>query len=110
MPLISDARSYPRLSDKPLLSKLGIGWYKTPSESKPHPKRHRTWHGRVIVPFWLPALLSAILPAVAAARYVRERRSNRRRARGLCVVCGYDLRGTPDRCPECGRTAGTMVA
>jgi len=50
-------------------------------------------------PHWFPALLFAILPGIRLVKIVRARRRYRP---GLCPHCGYDLRATPERCPECG--------
>jgi hypothetical protein len=57
---------------------------------------------KIVVPCWLVALLLSIPPAAQAWRFIVARR---RRNTGLCPRCGYDLRATPDRCPECGTTA-----
>ena len=61
------------------------------------------------VPFWALAVLTAIPPV---AWFVRSpaRRRRRRLAQGLCARCGYDLRATPGRCPECGADPGPMAA
>jgi hypothetical protein len=57
---------------------------------------------RVCVPAALPAAVFAILPAWWLISTVRRWRRN---SQGLCTSCGYDLRATPDRCPECGTEA-----
>jgi predicted amidophosphoribosyltransferase len=54
------------------------------------------------LPFCSIALLFGITPAVLAFRTTR--RVSRAR-RGLCPSCSYDLRASPERCPECGTPA-----
>src|SRR5688500_1589106 len=64
-----------------------------------------SWTG-VAVPFWALVLVSTPLPALWLRRRVRVRRLKRA---GLCPACGYDLRATPNRCPECARGVTSVV-
>jgi hypothetical protein len=54
------------------------------------------------VRFWPIAAFTGIVTGVWIAGRVRRRRASRRLLAGLCARCGYDLRATPERCPECG--------
>jgi uncharacterized repeat protein (TIGR04138 family) len=54
--------------------------------------------------------LAFFVPGVVLA-YISETARNRRRQRrrsGLCEFCGYDLRGTRERCPECGKVTAAQ--
>ncbi len=51
------------------------------------------------LPYWFIAILSLPLPILEIRHWRNVRRVERE---GLCRVCGYDLRASVDRCPECG--------
>jgi len=56
---------------------------------------------------WLVLLTPSLaLGALAIYGAYCTRRKNDRRRKGQCTRCGYDLRGSTDRCPECGKLIG----
>jgi hypothetical protein len=59
----------------------------------------------VAVPHWFVALVLAFGPGLEILHRLR-----RRTRLGLCPRCGYDMRATPDRCPECGAQPGAAVS
>ena len=52
---------------------------------------------RLFLPPGFLVFISAILPLVWIIA-----RSRRTFVPGTCPICGYDLRASPERCPECG--------
>ena len=61
----------------------------------------------IVVPLWLPLMLSAAVPVGFVT--ARVRRACRSRL-GHCPTCGYDVRVSPERCPECGALSAALPA
>jgi Zn ribbon nucleic-acid-binding protein len=90
------------------------------SETYPTRRRDEVWprrtplpaiehHRYLRVPLWFVALLGAVLPASRLGRLLRWWKRHRL-AHNLCPSCGYDLRASRDRCPECGTATAAKVA
>jgi hypothetical protein len=57
----------------------------------------------IVVPMVAVAGLFALSPGAELWRLGRRRQLRRRQQACRCPACGYDLRASKDRCPECGR-------
>ena len=66
----------------------------------PPPSSITSW--MLILPHWVAGLLACLAPTVWVRRTIGQWR---RAAKGLCLCCGYDLRPSLRRCPECGTPA-----
>jgi hypothetical protein len=73
---------------------LGIGYHHGTYD------QYETWE--FDLPYWALVAALAVAPSLAMATLLRRRRRLRRSGAGLCMECGYDLRASRERCPECG--------
>jgi hypothetical protein len=64
----------------------------------------KVWNLRL--PCWLLVAATLVLPLLFARRHWTERQ---RQLGNACPTCGYDLRATPERCPECGTAIGPVA-
>jgi len=82
------------------------------------PGIHLAWFtGSRLWMMWFQAevsapLLLAVLGVLSIWGIAETRRSKHERLsqKGRCAKCGYDLRATPERCPECGTIVENVSA
>ncbi len=77
-----------------------LGWHVRGFEDLSTDWRPSMDSNGVIVPLWVPSVIFALLSYFTGFLPLYRRR--KRKNLGLCLKCGYDLRASKERCPECG--------
>jgi hypothetical protein len=82
------------------------GWNAIAGNNAPSPivtgaPDFRFWYA--VTPYWSVITALSILPAIRLVQWWSAKK--RRTPAGICHHCGYDMRATPGRCPECGKAA-----
>jgi hypothetical protein len=70
------------------------------------PTRIRGGRFIVILPWYPFVLATAIFPLWRIRRVRGRQRAIRLKSEGKCTNCEYDLRASPQQCPECGQPTG----
>ncbi len=80
---------------------FGFAWYMTDMRNA-HNWSLLATRWALTIPYGWALFATMLLPLIAAIQAIRQRFVV---GSGYCLKCGYDLRATPDRCPECGTVA-----
>lgn len=91
------------VSDTCKFNRFGFDWV-SPASSKSFQQTFS-----VTTPIAFFAVVFICLPVLSLNAALRRRIRQRRLQRNACPSCGYDLRATPDRCPECGKAVEKTI-